>query len=93
MQNYNSLQKFLHGLILGNNFFKKSIYELEKFVYLKNINFKNNKHVFITALPRSGTTILLNFIYSSDNFASLKYSNMPFILAPNLSKIFKKKNR
>ena len=53
---------------------------------------KNQSHIFITGLPRSGTTSLLNFIYSSDHYASLTYKNMPFILSPNFSKLFNKKN-
>ena len=59
MQNYNYLQKFLHDIILGKKFIKKSLYELEKLIYLKNKHFTNDKHVFITGLPRSGTTVLL----------------------------------
>ena len=30
MQNYNSIQKFLHQILLGYDFSKKSLYELEK---------------------------------------------------------------
>tara|TARA_B100000029_G_C17529952_1_gene942941 strand:- start:601 stop:1554 length:954 start_codon:yes stop_codon:yes gene_type:complete len=92
MENYNFYQRFLHDLVLGNNFIKKSLYELEKVIYLKKNNFIDKKHIFITGLPRSGTTTLLNFIYSSNSFASLKYFNMPFILSPNISKILKRKN-
>lgn len=40
--------------------------------------------VFITGLARSGTTALFNHIFGSENFASLKYSDMPFLLMPNL---------
>ena len=50
------------------------------------------KLLFITGLPRSGTTSLLNFLYSSDEYASLTYNNMPFILSPHFSKLFNKKN-
>ena len=92
MQNYNFIQKLLHDLVLNNKFVNKSLFELEKILYLKNNNIDKNSHVFITSLPRSGTTILLNFLFSSNEFASLKYSNMPFVLSPNFSKIFNKKN-
>ncbi len=91
--NYNFTQKILHDISLSNKLIKRSLFELEKIFFLdqeNNINF--NKHVFITGLPRSGTTILLYNIYSSRIFASLKYANMPFIMSPNISKIFKKKN-
>ena len=90
MQNYNFIQKLLHDLVLSNKLVNKSLFELEKFLYLKNNNIDKNSHVFITGLPRSGTTILLNFLFSSNEFASLKYSNMPFVLSPNFSKIFNK---
>ncbi len=91
MINYNFLTKFIHDFILGNKLIKKSLFEIEKIIYLKKVNFKLNKHVFISSLPRSGTTILLNSLYTSGSFASLKYSNMPFITSPNLSRLFYKK--
>ena len=92
MQNYSGIQEFLHDLVLSKKFINKSLFELEKIIYLKNIDIKNQSHVFISGLPRSGTTSLLNFIYSSDHYASLTYKNMPFILSPNFSKLFNKKN-
>ena len=92
MQNYSKIQKFLHDLVLSKKFINKSLFELEKIIYLKNKEIKNQNHIFITGLPRSGTTSLLNFIYSSDHYASLTYKNMPFILSPNFSKLFYKKN-
>ena len=46
----------------------------------------NDNHVFVAGLARSGTTILLNAIYQSSQFASLTYDDMPFILAPNFWK-------
>ena len=92
MQNYSGIQEFLHDLVLSKKFINKSLFELEKIIYLKNTDIKNQSHIFITGLPRSGTTSLLNFIYSSDHYASLTYKNMPFILSPNFSKLFNKKN-
>jgi hypothetical protein len=92
MQNYNTLQKFLHDFVLSKKIINKSLYELEKIIYLKNKDIINQSHVFITGLPRSGTTSLLNFLFSLDEYASLTYNNMPFILSPNFSKLFHKKN-
>lgn len=91
MINYNFFQKILHDLVFKLQIINTSLYELEKFLYLKkSVNYKNNIHVFISGMPRSGTTSLLNFIYSSNIFGSLKYENMPFLLSPNLLKIFNK---
>ena len=92
MQNYTKLQKFLHDIVLKKKFINKSLFELEKIIYLKKNKTKNETHIFVTSLPRSGTTSILNFLYSSGKFASLTYKNMPFILAPNFSKLFNKNN-
>tara|TARA_B100000242_G_C43018400_1_gene473766 strand:+ start:507 stop:1466 length:960 start_codon:yes stop_codon:yes gene_type:complete len=92
MQNYSKIQKFLHDFVLSKKIINKSLFELEKIIYLKNKDLKNQSHVFITGLPRSGTTSLLNFLFSSDEYASLTFNNMPFILSPNFSKLFHKKN-
>ena len=35
MQNYNSIQKFLHDIVLGKKFINKSLYEIEKIFFLK----------------------------------------------------------
>ena len=87
MQNYSFIQRTLHDLLLSNSFLKKSLYEIEKMIFLKNKSSKleKEKHIFISGLPRSGTTALLNFLYSTNKFTSLTYRNMPFIMAPNLS--------
>ena len=85
MQNYNFVQKTLHDLLLSNNFIKKSLYEIEKIFFLKKQKnqIQNEKHIFITGLPRSGTTALLNFLYDTNQFSSFTYENMPFVMAPN----------
>ena len=92
MQNYSGVQKFLHDFVLSKKFVNKSLFEIEKILYLKEKKITNQSHIFITGLPRSGTTILLNFLFSSNEYASLTYKNMPFILSPNFSKLFNKKN-
>ena len=61
MNNYNFLQKQLHLITLGNRLIKKSLFEIEKNIFLKKDNLNNSEHIFITGLPRSGTTSLLNF--------------------------------
>jgi len=72
---------------------RQTLFEIEQSIFLnKNDNFKDD-HVFIAGLARSGTTTLLNSLYLSNQFASLTYDDMPFILSPNLwSKINYKKN-
>ena len=92
MQNYSYIQKFLHDFILSKKIINKSLFELEKIFFLKTRDIKNQSHIFITGMPRSGTTSLLNFLFSTGEYASLTYNNMPFILSPSFSKLFNKKN-
>lgn len=92
MQNYNYIQKIFYDLVLSNKLINKSLFEIEKIFYLKKKEIINKPHIFISGLPRSGTTSILNFIYLSNQYASLTYRSMPFILTPNFSKLFNKKN-
>lgn len=96
MQNYNLIQKTLHNLCFNFSIINKSLYELEKLFFLKKTHLnstQNQKHVFITGLPRSGTTCLLNYIYNNGEYASLKYENMPFLFSLNInSKVYNQKD-
>ena len=93
MQNYSSIQKFLHQIVLGNSFLARSLFEIEKSLFHKKDEIISNaEHVFITGLPRSGTTILLKALYETGDFASSTYADMPFVLAPNLFSRFSAKS-
>ena len=93
MQNYSAIQKFLHDFVLKRKSVNKLMFEIEKIFFLTDKEIKKQQHIFITGLPRSGTTILLNFLYSSGQYASLTYKNMPFIMSPHFSKLFNKKKK
>jgi hypothetical protein len=86
--NYTNIEQIFHNLIFKFKIINNFLFEIEKLIFKSKKEYSTNEHIFITGLPRSGTTILLNLLYSSGEFASLKYSNMPFLLSPNLSKIF-----
>ena len=82
VNNYSWLQQRLHQLALSSKFMREVTFDVESsFISTKQ---DNHNHVFVAGLARSGTTILLNAIFKSNDFASLSYSDMPFILAPNL---------
>ena len=82
------LDKTLHRQFLSKN------NPLSKYFYQDIIkksdkqDIPNKKHIFITGLARAGTTALLNKIYDSNDIGSLMYKYMPFILAPDLAKIY-----
>ncbi len=82
--NYNLIEKSLHYLILNNKFVSELLFDLDKFFYLKDIELQSNKHLFISGLARSGSTILLNIIYQNNKYCSFTYNDMPMILAPNI---------
>jgi len=82
MNNYSWLQQKLHQLALSSQFMREVTFDVEDSAI--TINQTDDNHVFVSGLARSGTTILLNTIYESDEFASLSYQDMPFVLAPNL---------
>lgn len=90
--NYSILDKLLHKLIIKKTPLK-TLFEIEKFFYNKKLNYKNlNKHIFVTGLARSGTTMILNFLDDTKEFATLRYQDMPFLTSPNLFSFFKRNN-
>ena len=82
MNNYSWLQQKLHQIALSSYFMREGTFDLESIAI--SINQTNDNHVFVSGIARSGTTILLNALYKSQEFASLSYKDMPFVLAPNL---------
>ena len=87
MNNYSYWQQKLHQFALSTNFMREVTFDIESSLIKGNQTADN--HVFVSGLARSGTTVLLNAIYQSNEFASLTYRDMPFVLAPNLwSKLF-----
>jgi hypothetical protein len=85
MNNYNWLQQKLHKLVLSSQYMRRLSFDIENsFIPSTYMTQKSDNHIFISGLARSGTTILLNALYESDQFASLTYQDMPFVLAPNL---------
>ena len=82
MNNYTWLEQKLHQFALSSQFMREVTFDFESTnIFPPN---ENESHIFITGLARAGTTILLNALYESNIFASLSYSDMPFVLAPNL---------
>mgnify|MGYP000356657629 CR=1 FL=1 len=92
MNNYNRGQQFLHRIALSSRFMRETAFEIEKTLFLSKSTMEIKSPVFVTGLARSGTTILLEAIHTSGDFASLTYSDMPFLMAPNLWKSISKKD-
>lgn len=90
MNNYTFFEKKLHRQFLGQTSISRFLYERILSNSENNNNSKIRKNIFVTGLARSGTTALLNKLYSSNEFSSLLYKYMPFILSPKLAYSFSK---
>ena len=82
MNNYSLIQQMLHNFALSSNFIKEASFDFEQ-LFFAGQEVEDN-HIFVSGLARSGTTVLLNAIHESKEFSSLSYSDMPFVLAPNI---------
>ena len=92
MNRYSTPQKLLHKIALSSPLLREFFFDLEKSFFLNQDFEFDNSHVFISGMARSGTTILLNAIYETNEFASLTYKDMPFILSPNIWSKLNKNN-
>jgi hypothetical protein len=77
------MNKILHQIVFKNPNLNKLFYEFEK----KETENKSFERIIISGLARSGTTSLLRELVKNDLTCSLKYENMPLILAPNMQKL------
>jgi hypothetical protein len=81
---YGLIDRLLHRLALGSTATAASFHEVERNRYLEGSPEDRGGHVFVTGLARAGTTILLRELHATGQFGSLRYADMPFVLAPNL---------
>ena len=82
---YSGLDRFLHWLAFGAIGLQKALGDVEDRLYAGRLRaVEIRRPVFVTALPRAGTTLLLEMLASLDGFAAHTYRNMPFVLLPLL---------
>ena len=82
---YSDIAQLFHHLILDNYHLGKRLLARQ----IKDTEVNNHytgrfSRVLVTGLARSGTTALTKELEKRGPFASLDYSNMPFLLAPRL---------
>ena len=87
MAGYSGVDKFLHRFYLSNYGISRATLEMEEIMHgPKARQWEVSQAVFVTGLARSGTTAVMNKLFGTGEYASLQYSNMPFLLCPNLWK-------
>jgi hypothetical protein len=82
---YSLVDRALHHIAFCHPAVQRALSDIENDLFggkFKEI--KPERAVFITGLPRAGTTMLLNLFYRTDEFVAHTYRHMPFILSPLL---------
>jgi hypothetical protein len=83
---YSKADKLLHRIALQSKAIAGMSFEMDNaFAKKKHAGF-SGQHIFVSGLARSGTTMLMRYLYQTGFFRSLTYQDMPFVLMPNLWK-------
>lgn len=91
---YSEISKLFHRIFLNNYQISKKVFKWEIKKYGAADADLRNDFVVVSGLARAGTTALMLEMNKTNQFASLDYSNMPLILAPNLwKKIYNPKTK
>ena len=84
-KDYSALDRTLHQIAFKTTAAQVALADLEDRLYEKQLaKCKADQPVFISALPRAGTTLLLESCVKLGGFASHCYRDMPFVLIPCL---------
>lgn len=82
---YGRVDRLLHRLAFRLPMAQRTLAEVEEQLYRARLaRTELGAPVFITSLPRAGTTILLRLLWRTGAFASTLYRDMPFVMAPLL---------
>lgn len=80
---YSALDRLLHRLAFASASAQVAVADMEDRMFAAELEgIEISRPVFVAALPRAGTTLLLEAIESLPEFASHTYRNMPFVLCP-----------
>jgi len=93
-QRYSTIDKLLHRLSFSTTQIQVELDDLEARFWLRTFPREEiERPVFITALPRAGTTLLLEICAGLEEFATHTYRDMPFVLLPIIWNEFSKRFR
>lgn len=92
---YNLVDRGLHRAAFCTPLVQRALSELENDLFRRELaGVESTREVFITGLPRAGTTLLLELLYATGEFRTYTYRDMPFVLAPllwrSVSRLFRK---
>lgn len=82
---YGFLDRILHRFAFATSAGQAALADVEDLLYSSRLaEIEVSQPVFVTALPRAGTTVLLNLIAALREFGSHTYRDMPFLVCPML---------
>jgi hypothetical protein len=82
---YSTVDRLLHHLAFATRKAQIGLADLEDVMFRDQLmRHELDRPIFITALPRAGTTLLLELCVASGTFTSHTYRHMPFVLIPML---------
>lgn len=88
---FSGLDRALYYLAFETTTAQIALADVEDSMFSKELSTcSSERPVFITALPRAGTTLLLECFASTSEFATHCYRDMPFVLVPTLWHRFSK---
>ncbi|WOH39213.1 sulfotransferase [Thalassotalea fonticola] len=80
---YNLLTRTLHKIAFNSASLQNLFIDIEKSLFFEEYQqIKITSPIFITSLPRAGTSILLNLLNQISNNVSYTYREMPFLHSP-----------
>ncbi len=79
---YSLSAKILHRIALGSRIVAEASFDIEQALNKVDPEVMNETPVFVSGLARAGTTILMRSLYETNQFRSLTYRDMPFVLMP-----------
>lgn len=85
MSGYSRVDRALHRFAFSGVELQKAIADVEDRLYRKRLESVGvERPVFVTSLPRAGTTLLLETLNALPEFATHTYRHMPFVMMPML---------
>ena len=83
--NYSRLDRLLHRLAFAGTAVQFTAADIERAMFGASYKaVRGARPIFVTSLPRAGTTLMLEVLYRFPSLASHVYRDMPFVMAPVL---------
>ncbi len=82
-RDYSFLDRLIHRMAFAHPVIQRALGEIESDMYAAKFEGHSAaRPVFVTGLPRAGTTLLLELFYRTGEFSTFTYREMPFVMAP-----------